>query len=967
MSVARYTDANKELYEKFAFVLMNTGGDFHEMRQIFAQHSVMLKEFSLNEMRGYNLKYSTLCPFMEKWQYASRGTTFIVSGKTKIEEATFAFNKFFNVHEFTRYKNKTFDEFIADSETDGFALVNKADGSLIRTWYSKPTGQIISTTLGTLDRKNTMSKLPGSPTFWDQSLEILQKKYPQIIKYLKENPGTMLLSELLTEHNRIVTYYKNSDIIPFVMVGTDGIPRWSILRQLVPEIFSKETGLPIKAMSTSKDTIHEDIKKFFLKIESNSENYGVCPEGLCVYEYSLGKDGFPDIAIPIAKAKREEYCERHKDISLNPGSPKDLKLMQIYRLEGRYDDISGIGKEARDKHIQKFDKVIHEIISILNKHTDFFIDAKNNIKKWASVVRLIPIKFKWIYSALYSIREKWDSSSWNPSGFVISYLLSTSCNGKKVISNLQKKYGVEWWEMIEKTQTRVQTRTAGRDVPLKEAKKKIYRNMSSKKFLVVCDFDGSFVENKGGDIKELKVIQKSVNVLKGYFTMGAHICFVTGRTSEYKKNIETFVFKNLGFRADIHIRPDDKSIRCHKTQSVVNIFNEGDYGTVVHIEDEAYILNTVSKAVNAITKNEMPRDRVRYIGIHVVDGIFNKVISSSKKACVITLVQPPASGKSAILETLEKRYLEQGHSVVFISPDRITNKWREANPNAKTLEGEWKKVPPDFMYKGIIGAYHQGVARGSVVIIDMCNDKSDLLKLIFKSDVFHKIVTFSPVIDSKNRKGKKIKVMKPEYVDFITANATVRNESKSPSSSTLIGIGSDKLKQVMSRKIAGCTHQIVTRDVINLSGDGKIQSLEEMISTMIALCDPMVNSATSDTSGFYGYIGIPVKVPPQETPDGFYTVAHPHITIVPPSRSIYHNLNLIGNKVCFSMSSNTHFVNTYGHHVITDKGNSTLHITRFVKKNYRPFHCKKECDNATSNGSIINSSYTKDFGFMLFM
>ena len=512
-----YIKKQNALQNEFQLVLYKHKNDFKSIKAYFAKSCITVKLNIVDVYEIYNVKYTGLCTFAEDWHHASRGSTFVVLDN-KIIESIYAFNKFFNLHEYPNYMGITSLDYMKQLESQGYKIVfqNKADGSCIRTWKCK--AGVFSTTLGTTSETNAMQTLEGAPTFWKKSLELIRAKYPKVIKYIEENPGTTLLSELETPWNRIVTFYEKEDIIPFVIVDKTGIPRWDILRNLAPELFN-ENGYPIDSSVTTTDTFEKDKETFFREIDNNP-NLGDCPEGAVIYAVKTDSDGRPTIAIPIAKAKRPEYTEKHLNVVLNPGSPQDLMNMQTLFIEDKFDDVDTVGREVRISHIDEFKKALQDMAQELDKHlpeiivkAPYAISGKQGRAEYAKIINSLPGSLRWFNPFLFKHPDKLDGSA-NGYELIMNHLKSEE-DGEPSINKYQNKNGLFWW--INESQTKknkkdnkgksknpiIQPQTEpiikSSDEPLKN-KSNITRNIDSeKKFLILSDFDGTLTEQIGDD------------------------------------------------------------------------------------------------------------------------------------------------------------------------------------------------------------------------------------------------------------------------------------------------------------------------------------------------------------------------------------------------------------------------------------------------------------------------------------
>jgi len=83
-----------------------------------------------------------------------------------------------------------------------------------------------------------------------------------------------------------------------------------------------------------------------------------------------------------------------------------------------------------------------------------------------------------------------------------------------------------------------------------------------------------------------------------------------------------------------------------------------------------------------------------------------------------------------------------------------------------------------------------------------------------------------------------------------------------------------------------------------------------------------------------GYIAVPTFHEPATWPEGFWGVAYPHITLVPPSHKIQASAEMLFLVECF-YSDLMLTENTYVHHVLLGE-KQACHITRAVRHGKKP-------------------------------
>nr|WHP53309.1 ORF64 [Ostreid herpesvirus 1] len=310
-----------------------------------------------------NFKYDNRCKLKTAWTRSCRGVCVEFDTETgkPIRKPIYSFNKFDNRHNEPDFYNNLL-------ECEAVVLANKFDGSFVRIWYDGVEEKFVTATLGTLSADD---KFLVAETMIDQ----------RIARHLKGNPYDCLLVELITPKNIIVTDYNGKSFLtPLSIVShIDGLPRWSTLRKVVPDMFM-ENGLPYYCRFTTIETLENDLKEFEQMTIDNPDVYGRIPEGVCVYQCSL-KDGLVDVATPMSKIKRDEYVsvhgkpsgkkeEKSKPPAILGRAVTDPKFLQQHAiLKFIYDDIE--------------EKTEDEFFMVLENWYENYktIDRDTNVKK----------------------------------------------------------------------------------------------------------------------------------------------------------------------------------------------------------------------------------------------------------------------------------------------------------------------------------------------------------------------------------------------------------------------------------------------------------------------------------------------------------------------------------------------------------------------------------------------------------
>ena len=949
-----YTDAQKKLQEIFIREYIFASGDFINLKTFFKANDISVKTRQHGEYTVFQLKYGPLCEFTEQWMHAARGTTFLMKSG-KLVMSTFCFNKFFNFHEMPKFLGITDVEYVNHIKSTGATIIltNKEDGSNIKTWYDADQN-VYSCTLGSIDPNNLMqSILNGSPTFWNLSIELLSEQYPKILEYLKTNPGVCLVSEMKSPWNQIVTLYdhekRRGTITPLAIIGIDGVPRWKPLEKIYPELFNNN-GHPINSMIL--ESYPEDIEKYYKYLESNPQNVGIHPEGCVAYAV------INDMVIPFAKGKRKAYVELHRSVQLNPGSIRDLYVVQKLFIDDKFDDEAElIGKDMRDAHIDEFRNALRLMSFTLNNFLPKLIATQNNAKDYAEVVKIIPQTIKWMSSNLFKLRNhiNYDIDSYD----LLILILKTEIRvGFTTLKNVQDTFGLKWWNQVPEV-----------SVPNIKSQEVLMPNVKSQKvfisevvkpreFLVVADFDGtlsSTTHTNWMEIKDVTPYERIFNILKSYNVMNAQICIVTGRDKSLESQISSFVKLHLGINVDVYCNSIGTSKLAHKMGTLSSLLND-NIGTVIYLEDDLDVLYECSKIVNS--------KGIRYFGHVIKNDKVTNIITQSKRATIVTLVQGPGSGKSSMFRMLEDALKTEGRDVVYVSPDRISREWSTENPN--------EKIPPEVMYRKLSSKFSQGVGSGAVVIVDMCHDRADFLKNILSSDSNQIVGSFIKIAETKGKKGL-VKCVDPNYMNFTLNNVKNRIEAKSSGNihamngSTLDG---DILRavEIATSKINGCLQQVLNRNIELFDNKEEYSiSIEEGFKLLKAKIDSF--NEEKKIYNVNAYVGIPSVVGLEPTPVDHWDVCYPHITTVPPTSNLNEHVHRLGNTVEFMKSTLIECPNIMAHHVKIDglDDEKVYHITRFVRTKHKPVEANNEVSVLMRNGGLKDIEYSRCIGFEVLM
>ena len=795
---AFYTQARSEFSEKF---IGEWSMNESNLRPCFSRYSIKCNKSTKLVTSDilvtlYNVKYDSLCNFEEPWQFACRGTTIgFLNGKNVMFSV--GLPKFFNDMEIPRYMpTHTIFTHMISLESEGYKLImmNKEDGSNIRFWYDS-FGYLHAYTLGTTTEKEMQENIKDSPTFSALAIKLLKHFYPKLDEYLQLHPNIILVAELKSIWNKIVTSYTydpslSGTLSPLVLIHPtypEFQMSWKEIADLYPELFTSDKT-PLHSIETTCATYLEDKEKYFGFQKTNPHLFGSNPEGFVLYAVNV--QGY---CLPVAKAKRPEYVEAHHHITLNVGSSVDFKLAQVAKLLGTYDDLTGqVGGELRDEHIKVMEQALHTMVRFLNSIRDALIINKDNAKIYADLVNVTmfeSIWVGWLTQYLFKIRttitDEFDSLE-----FITKSLTTSRTNEPNVydIQLLQNKFGVFWWNKsphIKETKVKPEIL-----VQLDESASSIVAKLPE---IAVFDFDETLYNS----------VTKSANdqicsILRVYTKLNIPILILTGRTEDEADFVQETLSSFGVVFTKLHCRPLHKTVTIHKVSMMKQLSTE--YEKIYHFEDNTQTISQCSQTVNS--------NHSLYAGHTVCEGMVTNIVY--KNECVfVGIVGPPGSGKTTVFNLLAPRF----KTVSWISPDKISHKYKEETG---------KKITPEEMHPALIKAHKKAIETGGIVFVDMCNNKGDSIKDIISCGHKYVLGTFM-ITKSVMRKGKFVLDISQEYKQFFTKNVRERIEKKQLNGSTL---DCENAVDISIKKAEGCLHQIVQRNIPVFAEE--ILSAEEM-------------------------------------------------------------------------------------------------------------------------------------------
>jgi hypothetical protein len=739
----------------------------------------------------YNVKYDSLCDFNEYWHYACRGSTIGIHNG-KCVSFVIGLPKFFNDTEIPKYmKTETIHTLMNGLEKDGYSFIfmNKEDGSNIRYWYDQ-YGYLHAYTLGTTSEKEMQGKIKDSPTFTGLAIKCLKHYYPKLDTYLQENPGILLVVELKSIWNKIVTKYNTDPLIsgnitPLVLIHPDYRMSWKEIRDIYPELYDSK-GNPLYSATTTMATYNEDKQSYFKMQNENPNIYGICPEGFVLY--AVKENG--QRCLPVAKGKSPEYIEAHNRITLNVGSADDYMAAQLSKLLDTYDDQVGqIGSVLRDEHISLMEKALKTMVEYLNTIYSNLNANKFDGKTYAAIVKNETIYngvwVGWMEPYLFKERRHM-SEEFNSLDFIKRCLL-TKQDVLYDIQIINIRFGSFWWD--KSTHNKVEKNKLDKKIKVEEKVEQIIIDKQDE--IAVFDFDKTLYEEEPN--------MQIIHMFQMYYKLGFPIVILTGRDMFQKEFLDE-VLEQFGVKYIIYCRPSHKTVTVHKLTIMKELATT--YKKIYHFEDNVQTLNQCAQIVNS--------NEGLYAG-HLVEFGKVKHIINKNECIFVSLVGPPGSGKTSVFKQLEKRYNNQ---VSWISPDLI----------ALTHKKETgQRMLSEEMHPAIKRAFNSAFEKGGIVFVDMCNNKPDTIKDILASGHKYILGTFMILEDIK-RKGKTVKALNTEYVDFIKKNVEERIASKNMNGSTLDSVDAT---EIAIKKAEGCLHQVMQRSIPVFADT--ILPIEEMV------------------------------------------------------------------------------------------------------------------------------------------
>jgi hypothetical protein len=452
--------------------------------------------------------------------------------------------------------------------------------------------------------------------------------------------------------------------------------------------------------------------------------------------------------------------------------------------------------------------------------------------------------------------------------------------------------------------------------------------------LVICDLDTILINTSVTDAP-WQYHAKPLAMLQAYISSGCYdLVVLTSRDESLSGQIKTELAK-----VDLHttnIYNVDKSIPITKwkrkiMESLFGLYcnsrhdignKDGDDTKEKQIDEENKDTKEKKEATNgngSVANAAEPYDRystmvvvhmdhprpleegrsifvgkhVRYIPIQVDSKLGTcRSLPSPPSAIVITLVEPPGSGKSSVFEELgrqiELTYPQRGPCIT-LSFDKLAH--------------ELKNSSNEERYARFMGDLNKYVSAGRIIFVDCCNDGASILKRLkeFSARCHVIIATFVPI--RTNISGKKKAISKPDadYITSCIARCQTRIDTGLMNGSTLVVEDAAQLKDIVSKKATDCVHQITTRGVEQFAPPF-VDELEKYIPPSIKskvdilmrrIASIFADSTTTNTSGNNYYLGLLLPkhlfdTLVQESKCTLPIVPLPHVTIMAPQDCFTH-------------------------------------------------------------------------------
>ena len=911
-----------------------------------------------------NIKYDR-CEFEELWMYACRGTTFTIRvSDSQIVTSHFAPIKFFNKNEFPDYNGSvSLYDYVSKLKGVSIVVTNKEDGSAVMVYYNKTFDKHFVKTLGTVSQTNRMQQaIDQSPSFTGLTMELMYDRYPQVLKYLKENPNEVFFAELKSPYNHIVTEYdfggNKGEITPLFLIQGDGTMSWKKLSTIVPGFF-KPDGTPKTSYSIRNTHIEEDVEAAMKQISSDPK-YGQCPEGGVLSAVDANGSVYP-----LGKLKLDKYLEKHNRLSsLEIGSYKDLANMQTMHLCKNTDDLPEIGRDIRMAHCRTFQEHLDVLATTFDKWLPRLISARRYTKAYADIVNRSDIP-RWAHSWLF--RHRTGAELDDTALSIITMVLLETHRGTTKLETIQAEArrkarqqgiykdkdvyqaGTFWWKPPSPPPNHTQAPPA-----------------KPPQLVVLCDVDGTLLlvtktsnaaphDYNSFESQYYTGIDCTVNSLKAYQKAGAKIIILTGRSEALVDPLSQHIENLLGFPVTVRARPEGQSVMSHKLK-VVSEIADGGPKTIVHFEDDKQTLVAAAARVE--------KAGIRYLGHRVNTDEVVDIISrestqdTSHPGMILAQTGPPGSGKSTIAKCL-KEHLEDsayGGKVTIVSSDELKIKLREAN-NGKSIDKE-----DECIYKEITRKISKAVRANHAVIVDMSNESHKLLDMYKKQGV--PVIRYSLVphkqVTVKTRKGdtRVVTEVDPDYAKSCIARVKMRQNFGDDGSTLHGGLGEKEVSRIWHQKATKCLGQITNeaRGVHDLSDglenlhfpDDHVKRIQDHVQARLA---EILEQGTKE-QGPVAYLAAPVCLDTAtETQQGHVLVPTPHITFRAPTTDLRPWANLIGTPIDYRLATSPYkgkFTTVYPAQVDTALPDAPTrpHVTQSFEKGKHSFVAYNEVQEA---------------------
>ena len=790
-----YADCQKQFAQRLDIARKVFTPD--ELIKYFKSHHIMVKTRADGTLK---FKYNPICKFEQPSQHACRGTTMLSNG-TLVP----ALNKFFNHGQFeTQYGfpyQKLWDTYSKTNCNFSVHAAYKIDGTNIQVTYNTAVERFEITTLGSLNAVIMQGNMTDSPTFEQMFINLAKKAAADanadqdLFTVMKSNSRYSLVFEMCSKYNKIVTDYDKEFIQLLAIIDLDtGLP--VVDDALVNEL--KQVG--IDQVHTRLVTSEDEVQEFMQYIVEHPEVYGSNPEGLVLNLHYPETNTY----IPFVKYKRQEYLQQTGAVIMNPGNFQDLCRIEHLVLNNTDDDLQ---LEVQQSHAKKFRTYLADKCAEMQSYMDQLANCTNS-KEYALKVQELTAELPnkdhpmnqftkpFLYEIKQLILNQEDADSWE----LISAWLLKETNGITRLSKLQAGGNIDqqWFN-------RPADQSANKAPVVKPPTFK--SQLISK--VVVFDLDGTVwkatskpVYYKGDwwtdpeSLATVEVCERVCNLARAYYQHNFKVIFLTGR----KQSLYAQVLKHLR-----DIFPfEELNLLCTPDKEQTSVFKKlvismlrSTFERVLVFDDDVQIHEAIQDTIGC---------RLTQMLVNISNSVNIIEFNPNKKGIFITLVQPPASGKTSILTQLMETYTSEGQDCVRLSVDMFKQQKRQELLDNNLSQDEIKGLLRNHdvcqqIFNEFIRQCRHYYHKNYMVFIDCCNDNYDTIKSLNKIGTV-KSYSFVPI--TRDNRGKS--VVSPAYLAWVYHKHVQRRNTGNES--TLCLEDDVKSLSIIMSKTAGCGMQV---------------------------------------------------------------------------------------------------------------------------------------------------------------